>query len=188
MFQSGAVFNIIKDGQVIGSEATDRSGKITVPNVTEGLYAFVEVSAPAGYARLLDPVIAHVDQKTVNGGGTITVTASNKKLPDLQILKLDEQTKEPVANTTFEVKGIHYGYHQDNILPPVRMQHGYLQAGEPHCHLKNDKGIPRACYMTFIKPDTEWIYAGICFEGEDENRVPVKTLNDKFIHLMGGIV
>lgn len=111
--QSGAVFNIIKDGQVIGSEATDRSGKITVPNVTEGLYAFVEVSAPAGYARLLDPVIAHVDQKTVNGGGTITVTASNKKLPDLQILKLDEQTKEPVANTTFEVKGIHYGFHKD---------------------------------------------------------------------------
>ena len=111
--QSGAVFNIIKDGQVIGSEATDRSGKITVPNVTEGMYAFVEVSAPAGYARLLDPVIAHVDQKTVNGGGTITVTASNKKLPDLQILKLDEQTKEPVANTTFEVKGIHYGFHED---------------------------------------------------------------------------
>ena len=64
----------------------------------------------------------------------------------------------------------------------------YLQAGEPHCHLKNDKGIPRACYMTFIKPDSEWIYAGICFEGEDENRVPVKSLNDKFVHLMGGIL
>lgn len=111
--QSGAVFNIIKDGQVIGSEATDRSGKITVPNVTEGMYAFVEVSAPAGYARLLDPVIAHVTQKMVEGGGTVTVSAKNQRLPDLQILKLDEQTKEPVANTTFEVKGIHYGYHQD---------------------------------------------------------------------------
>ena len=40
--------------------------------------------------------------------------------------------------------------------------------------------------MTFIKPDTEWIYAGVCFEGKDENQVPVKTLNEKFIHLMGG--
>ena len=78
--------------------------------------------------------------------------------------------------------------HYRNILPPVRMYHGYLQAGEPHCHIKNDKGIPRACYMTFIKPDTEWIYVGICFEGENENRVPVKTLNDKFIHLMGGVL
>ena len=28
----------------------------------------------------------------------------------------------------------------------------------------------------------------ICIEGENENRVPVKTLNDKFIHLMGGIL
>lgn len=78
--------------------------------------------------------------------------------------------------------------HYRNILPPVRMYHGYLQAGEPHCYIKNDKGIPRACYMTFIKPDTEWIYAGICFEGENENRVPVKSLNEKFVHLMGGIL
>lgn len=78
--------------------------------------------------------------------------------------------------------------HYRNIMPPVRMYHCYLQAGEPHCHIKNDKGIPRACYMTFIKPDTEWIYAGICFEGENENRVPLKSLNEKFIHLMGGVL
>ena len=76
--------------------------------------------------------------------------------------------------------------HYLNILPPVNFRQGYLQAGGPICHLKNEKGIPRACYMTFIKPDTEWIYAGVCFEGMDENQVPVKTLNEKFIHLMGG--
>jgi len=76
--------------------------------------------------------------------------------------------------------------YQDNILPPVNFRQGYLQAGGPICHLKNEKGIPRACYMTFIKPDTEWIYAGVCFEGKDENQAPVKTLNEKFIHLMGG--
>ena len=78
--------------------------------------------------------------------------------------------------------------HYLNILPPVNFRHGYLQAGGPICHLKNEKGIPRACYMTFFKPDTEWIYAGVCFEGKDENQVPVKSLNEKFIHLMGGIV
>lgn len=43
---SGAVFNILKDGQLVGTEATDASGKITVTNVTEGMYTFVEVSAP----------------------------------------------------------------------------------------------------------------------------------------------
>ena len=42
----GAVFHILRDGQLIGTEATDASGKITVPHVTEGMYAFVEVSAP----------------------------------------------------------------------------------------------------------------------------------------------
>ena len=65
----GAVFNIIKDGQIIGTEATKADGSITVTNVTEGMYAFVEVSAPAPYATLTDPVIAHVDQATINGGG-----------------------------------------------------------------------------------------------------------------------
>ena len=83
----GAVFNIIKNGQIIGTEVTDENGNITITDVTEGMYAFIEVSAPAPYARLTEPVIAHVDQATINGGGTVTVTASDKKLPNLTILK-----------------------------------------------------------------------------------------------------
>ena len=110
---SGAVFNILKDGQLVGTEATDASGKITVTNVTEGMYTFVEVSAPAPYAKLTSPVCAHVDQAVVNGGGTVTVTAKDQKLPNLTIKKLDKQNKLPVAGTVFEIKGIHYGYHQD---------------------------------------------------------------------------
>ena len=110
---AGAVFNVVKDGQVIASEETDASGMILVPNVTEGMYAFVEVSAPEGYARLLDPVIAHVDQATVDGGGTVTVTAKNQLLPGLTILKRDGQTGEVVPGAVFEVRGIHHGYHMD---------------------------------------------------------------------------
>ena len=109
----GAVFNIIKDGQVIGTEATKADGSITVTDVTEGMYAFVEVSAPAPYATLTEPVIAHVDQATINGGGTVTVTAADKKLPSLTILKRDAQTKEVIPGTVFEIKGIHYHYHND---------------------------------------------------------------------------
>ena len=115
---SGAVFHILRDGQLIGTEATDASGKITVPHVTEGLYAFVEVSAPAPYAKLTAPVCAHVDQATVNGGGTVTVTAKDQKLPNLTIQKLDKQTKQPIPGTVFEIKGIHYGYHQDVTTGP----------------------------------------------------------------------
>ena len=76
----GAVFHVLRDGQLIGTEVTDASGRITVPHVTEGMYAFVEVSAPAPYAKLTAPVCAHVDQATVNSGGTVTVTAKDLKL------------------------------------------------------------------------------------------------------------
>lgn len=114
----GAVFHVLRDGQLIGTEATDASGRITVPHVTEGMYAFVEVSAPASYAKLTAPVCAHVDQATVNSGGTVTVTAKDQKLPNLTIQKLDKQTKQPIPGTVFEIKGIHYGYHQDVTTGP----------------------------------------------------------------------
>ena len=114
----GAVFHVLRDGQLIGTEVTDASGRITVPHVTEGMYAFVEVSAPAPYAKLTAPVCAHVDQATVNGGGTVTVTAKDQKLPNLTIQKLDKQTKQPIPGTVFEIKGIHYGYHQDVTTGP----------------------------------------------------------------------
>ena len=110
---AGAVFNIIKDGQVIGSEATDAAGRITVPNVTEGMYAFVEVSAPEGYARLTEPVIAHVDQATVNGGGTVTVTAKNALLPELTISKIEAGTTTPIPGTVFTVEGLNNDYQDD---------------------------------------------------------------------------
>ena len=115
---SGAVFHVLRDGQLIGTEVTDASGKITVPHVAEGMYAFVEVSAPAPYAKLTAPVCAHVDQATVNGGGIVTVTAKDQKLPNLTIQKLDKQTKQPIPGTVFEIKGIHYGYHQDVTTGP----------------------------------------------------------------------
>lgn len=114
----GAVFNIIKDGQIIATEETDRDGIITVPNVTEGMYAFVEVSAPEPYAVLTEPVIAHVDQATVDGGGTVRVTAVDKRLPDLTIFKRDEQTGDGIPGTHFEIKGIQHGYHQDVVTGP----------------------------------------------------------------------
>ena len=115
---AGAVFNVVKDGQIIASEETDASGIILVPNVTEGMYAFVEVSAPEGYSRLLDPVIVHVDQATVDGGGTVTVTAKNQLLPGLTILKRDGKTGEVVPGAVFEIKGIHHGYHTDVTTGP----------------------------------------------------------------------
>lgn len=114
----GAVFNIVKDGQIIATEETGRDGIITVPNVTEGMYAFIEVSVPEPYAVLTEPVITHVDQATVDGGGTVRVTAVDKRLPDLTIFKRDEQTGDGIPGTHFEIKGIQHGYHQDVVTGP----------------------------------------------------------------------
>ena len=114
----GAVFNIVKDGQIIATEETGRDGIITVPNVTEGMYAFVEIYAPEPYACLTEPIIAHVDQATVDGGGTVRVTAVDKRLPDLTIFKRDEQTGDGIPGTHFEIKGIQHGYHQDVVTGP----------------------------------------------------------------------
>ena len=114
----GAVFNIVKDGQIIATEETGRDGIIIVPNVTEGMYAFVEVSVPEPYAVLTEPVIAHVDQATVDGGGTVRVTAVDQRLPDLTIFKRDEQTGDGIPGTHFEIKGIQHGYHQDVVTGP----------------------------------------------------------------------
>jgi len=114
----GAVFHVLKDGQLIATEETGRDGIITVPNVTEGMYAFVEVSVPEPYAVLTEPVIAHVDQATVDGGGTVRVTAVDKRLPDLTIFKRDEQTGDGIPGTHFEIKGIQHGYHQEVVTGP----------------------------------------------------------------------
>ena len=154
----GAVFNIVKDGQIIGTEATKADGSITVTDVTEGMYAFVEVSAPSPYACLTDPVIAHVDQATVNGGGTVTVTASDKKLPSLTILKRDAKTGDVIPNTHFEIKGIHYGYHNDVATGPDGR--AVLTNIPVDSYEVTEKSVPDPYVVSEEPTQTIWLEAG----------------------------
>ena len=154
----GAVFNIIKDGQIIGTEATKADGSITVTDVTEGMYAFVEVSAPSPYAALTDPVIAHVDQATINGGGTVTVTASDKKLPSLTVLKRDAKTGDVIPNTHFEIKGIHYGYHNDVTTGPGGR--AVLTNIPVDSYEVTEKSVPDPYVVSEEPTQTIWLEAG----------------------------
>ncbi len=154
----GAVFNIIKDGQIIGTEATKADGSITVTDVTEGMYAFVEVSAPPPYACLTDPVIAHVDQAVINGGGTVTVTASDKKLPSLTILKRDAKTGDVIPNTHFEIKGIHYGYHNDVTTGPDGR--AVLTNIPVDSYEVTEKSVPDPYVVSEQPTQTIWLEAG----------------------------
>ena len=79
------------------------------------MYAFVETFAPDGYAINDQPVIVHVSQADIEGGGVISVTAVDKRLPDLTIQKKDAATGEVVPNTVFEIQGVRTGYHKEVV-------------------------------------------------------------------------
>ena len=97
-----AVFNILKDGQIIGTKATDANGTITVTNISEGFYSFVEVEPPTGYEKMTWPVGAYVSAADIAGGGTITVEAVNYARHTIKLIKTDAMTKKPVAGVTFK--------------------------------------------------------------------------------------
>ena len=104
----GAVFNIYRDGQIVGSAVTKNGGIIEVKDVTKGLWSFVETEAPAGYCADPTPISVYVD--TTDGDKQYTVTATNYKLPDMKIYKTDAQTGAPIPGTVFSVKSVTGSY------------------------------------------------------------------------------
>lgn len=108
----GCLFTVIKNGQTLFSAVTDAAGTITVPNVTEGTYWFVEKDAPEGYVVNSEPVTAYVSATDIQGNKTVTVEATNHRKPGLEIVKIDSVTKEPVANCTFDIRSIDGTYHE----------------------------------------------------------------------------
>ena len=108
----GCLFTVIKNGQTLFSAVTDAAGTITVPNVTEGTYWFVEKDAPEGYVVNSEPVTAYVSAADIQGNKTVTVEATNHRKPGLEIVKIDSVTKEPIANCTFDIRSIDGTYHE----------------------------------------------------------------------------
>ena len=103
----GAVFNIYRDGQIVGSDVTKNGVIIEVKDVTKGLWTFVEVEAPEGYA--LDPTPHSVYVDVTDGDKQYTVSASNSPLPSLKITKADAQTFAKVK-ATFLVEALTGSY------------------------------------------------------------------------------
>ncbi len=112
---AGAIFVILRDGQVIGTEETKEDGTITVSNVTEGYYEFREVSAPAGFDCDRSPVGAHVNAEDLQGEQTIVVEKMNHHKRSLTITKRNTETGEPVPNTSFHIRGVNLGYENDVV-------------------------------------------------------------------------
>lgn len=56
-----------------------------------------------------------------------------------------------------------------NIMPPVTMERGYFQVGEPYSHAEDKAGRWRATFMTFAREGERYYYLGHCFAGEREH-------------------
>ena len=97
---AGAVFEI-KDvaGTIIHVGSTNNSGKISL-SVDPGYYSVTEITPPTGYTLDDNP---HKDNILIRENETTTVTFTNKKLPSLEITKVDAKTNAPLAGATIRI-------------------------------------------------------------------------------------
>lgn len=91
------------DGTVVGNAngefITDSNGEILIPNVRPDSYVVTEIQAPTGYE-------ISEEAKTIKvgtDGGTYQLHFADRALNGLVISKIDEETREPIKNVTFEV-------------------------------------------------------------------------------------
>ena len=115
---AGAIFVVLRDGQVIATEETQADGTITVSHVTEGYYEFREVSVPAPFDVDRSPVGVHVNAEDLQGEQTIVVTKTNHHKRSLTIEKVDAETGNPIPSTSFHIRGINIGYENDVTTGP----------------------------------------------------------------------
>jgi len=165
----GAVFNIYRDGQIVGSDVTKNGGIIEVKDVTKGLWTFVEVEAPEGYA--LDPTPHSVYVDTTDGDKQYTVSASNSPLPSLKITKADAQTFAKVK-ATFLVESLTGSYSTTvtvdgektlpNLQPGVyrvteqSVEEPYIKTGtHQDIALLAGAGTVEAAFTNYVKPGLE---------------------------------
>lgn len=52
------------------------------------------------------------------------------------------------------------------VLPPAHYSKTMVQIGEPFRHINN-----APTFLTLVKNQVGWMYAGICFEGKTDNMV-----------------
>ena len=165
----GAVFNIYRDGQIVGSDVTKNGGIIEVKDVTKGLWTFVEVEAPEGYA--LDPTPHSVYVDVTDGDKQYTVSTSNSPLPSLKITKADAQTFAKVK-ATFLVESLTGSYSTtvtvdgEKTLPDLQpgvyriteqsVEEPYIKTGtHQDIALLAGAGTVEAAFTNYVKPGLE---------------------------------
>ena len=105
----GAVFDVYKNGQKVGSGVTDDFGSFVFDGpehkgVDDGMYKFVEVEPPEGYLLPYNNVAeVYVDTDNLALGNPIVLSMVNHKMPEIVIKKFQAGTEKPLAGAIFEV-------------------------------------------------------------------------------------
>lgn len=100
-YLAGATFRIAKveDGSHYLDRVTDTKGRITISGLEPGVYSVLELAAPSGY--VLNSTEYHVE---LFAGKESELVVTNEAKPDLQIVKTDAVTGEPIQGVAFTIK------------------------------------------------------------------------------------
>ncbi|WP_176549463.1 SpaA isopeptide-forming pilin-related protein, partial [Bacillus thuringiensis] len=101
---AGVVFEVQDDkGKVVTKVTTDKAGKATVSDLSVGKYKLVEVESLSGYKKLEKPVPFEI-KKGMTKSLTFTVENEMVDTGNVEITKIDKDSKAPLENVVFEVR------------------------------------------------------------------------------------
>ncbi|PGQ27045.1 SpaA isopeptide-forming pilin-related protein, partial [Bacillus thuringiensis] len=101
---AGVVFEVQDDkGKVVTKVTTDKAGKATVSDLSVGKYKLVEVESLPGYKKLEKPVPFEITKGMTK---SLTFTVENEMVDtgNVEITKIDKDSKAPLENVVFEVR------------------------------------------------------------------------------------
>ncbi|MCU5443768.1 SpaA isopeptide-forming pilin-related protein [Bacillus cereus] len=99
-----AVFEIQDEaGQVVAKITTDKKGQAQVTNLSVGTYKLVEVKAPKGYKKLVDPITFQIEKGMKK---SLALTVENEMLDkgNVEITKVDKDSQKALEDVVFEVQ------------------------------------------------------------------------------------
>ncbi|MEC0037677.1 SpaA isopeptide-forming pilin-related protein, partial [Bacillus cereus] len=101
---AGVTFEVQDDkGKVVTKVTTDKAGKATVADLSVGKYKLVEVESLPGYKKLEKPVPFEITKGMIK---SLAFTVENEMVDtgNVEIKKIDKDSKAPLENVVFEVR------------------------------------------------------------------------------------